>query len=65
VSSFIKAEKAAVSRFLIRHPKISRFIAHIPGVSKFLPLPAVATKPHVAPIYNSAARRPRRPTFRL
>lgn len=55
----------AVSRFLVRHPKLSRFIAHIPGASKFLPLPAVATVAHVAPIYNNRARKPRRPALRM
>ena len=63
--SFIKAEKAVVSQFLVRHPKLSRFLAHIPGASKFLPLPAVATVPHVAPVYNAHAQKPRRPTFRM
>ena len=39
-SRFLKA--AAVSRFLVRHPKLSRFIAaHVPAASRFLPLPAV------------------------
>jgi hypothetical protein len=48
---------AAVSRFLVRHPKISRFIAeHIPVLCPFLPMPAVATVPHVAPQYNVRAR---------
>src|SRR5205085_7293518 len=36
VSRFLQAEAAAVSRFLVRHPKLSRFVAHIPGASKFL-----------------------------
>lgn len=61
--SIIKAEKTAVSRFLVRHPKLSRFLAHLPAVSKFLPLPAVATVPHVAPVYNRRARKIRRPTL--
>jgi hypothetical protein len=65
VSRFIAAEAATVSRFLVRHPKLSRFIAHIPGASKFLPLPAVATVPHVAPVYNARARKLRGPTFRM
>jgi hypothetical protein len=65
VSSFIAAEAAVVSRFLVRHPKLSRFIAHIPGASKFLPLPVVATTPHVAPVYNAKARKPRGPMFRM
>jgi hypothetical protein len=64
VSRFIAAEAAAVSRFLVRHPKLSRFIAHIPGAS-FLPLPAVATVPHVAPVYNARARKLRGPTFKF
>jgi hypothetical protein len=62
-SRFIKAE--AFSRFLVRHPKLSRFIAHIPGASRFLSLPAVATVPHVAPVYNARARKARRPTLRM
>lgn len=62
-SRFIKAE--AFSRFLVRHPKLSRFIAHIPGVSRFLTLPAVATVPHVAPVYNARARKNPAPRFRL
>ena len=56
---------AAVSRFLVRHPKLSRFIAHIPGASKFLLLPKVATVAHVAPVYNEKALKPRAPTFRM
>ena len=55
---------AAVSRFLVRHPKLSRFIAeHVPGASRYLDLPAVATVPHVAPIYNAKAPKPRPPRF--
>lgn len=64
-ASFIRAEQAAVSRFLVRHPKLSRFLAHVPGASKFLPLPAVATVQHVAPVYNARARKVPRPSFRL
>jgi hypothetical protein len=70
--SIIKAEKAAVSRFLVRHPRLSRFLAHVPAASKFLPLPTVATVPpvrrslgeggHVAPVYNARARKIRPPT---
>jgi len=73
--SFIKAEATAVSRFirhslgdggfLVRHPKLSRFLAQIPGASKFLHLPAIATTPHVAPVYNARARKPRLPGFRM
>ena len=63
LASVAKAE-AAVSRFLVRHPKLSRFIAHIPGASKFLHLPAVATIVHIAPVYNARAKQ-RRPTFRM
>jgi hypothetical protein len=65
VSKFLKAEAAAVSRFLVRHPRFSRFLAHVPGASKLLPLPAVATVPHVAPIYNRRARKIRRPMLKL
>jgi len=76
VSRFIKAEAAAVSRFLVRHPKLSRFIAHIPGASRFLKLPAVGparrtlgeeggTKPCIAPVYNAKARPRRAPKFRF
>ena len=81
----VKKAEAAVSRFLVCHPKLSRFIAQIPGASKFLPPPvarsrlsaeasskvdgaagpAVATVPHVAPVYNSRALKPRGPQFRL
>ena len=51
---------AAVSRFLVRHPKISRFIAeHIPVLCPFLPMPTVATVSHVAPQYNFRARKSR------
>lgn len=57
VSKFIALE----TRFFMRHPKLSRFLAHIPGASKFLHLPAVATTPHVAPVYNARARRLKRP----
>ena len=74
VSRYIAAEDT-VSKFLVRHPKVSRFIAHIPGASKFLHLPvarslgvggpAVATVPHVAPVYNARARKPRHPSFRM
>jgi hypothetical protein len=70
VSRIIKAE-AAVSRFLVRHPKLSQFIAHIPGASKFLQSAspavdtAIAFTPHVAPLYNARARKPRPPTFRM
>lgn len=60
VSKFIALE----TRFFVRHPKLSRFLAHIPGASKFLHLPAVATTPHVAPVYNAHARKRRSPSFR-
>lgn len=67
----VKKAEATVSRFLVRHPKLSRFFAHIPGASKFLQsiapaiAPAVALSPHVAPVYNARARKPRPPTFRM
>jgi len=48
---------------MVRHPKLSRFIAHIPGGSKFLQVPAVATVPHVAPVYNARARKKPAPRF--
>jgi hypothetical protein len=54
-----------VSRFLVKHPKLSRFVAHIPGVSKFLALPAVLSVAAVAPVYNSRAHKPRHPTLRM
>ena len=54
-----------MSRFLVRHPRLSQFIAHIPGASKFLHLPAVAFTPHVAPVYNAHARKPRRPSLKM
>jgi hypothetical protein len=57
---------AAVSRFLVRHPKLSRFIAeHVPHASRYLDLPAVATVPHVTPVYNARAPKPRPPSFRF
>jgi hypothetical protein len=64
VSRYIAAE-GPVSKFLVRHPTLSRFIAHIPVASKSVPLPAVATVSHVAPVYNARARKPRAPTFRM
>ena len=64
-ASILQAEKAAVSRFLVRHPKVSRFLAHVPGVSRFLHLPAMAPVPHVAPVYNARARKQRRPMLKL
>jgi len=51
-----------VSRFLVKHPKLSSFIAHIPGVSKFLMLAKMFGAPRVAPVYNSRARKRRPPT---
>jgi hypothetical protein len=70
-SKFLKAPApkmslpAPVSRFLVRHPKLSRFIAHIPGVSRFMKLPAVATVAHIRPTYNTRARTAPRPKFGL
>jgi hypothetical protein len=61
----LKKAEAAVSRFIVRHPKLSRFVAHIPGASKFLRLPAVAAVPNVAPVYNARARKWPAPRFRL
>lgn len=60
----VRKAEAAVSRFLASHPKVSRFIARIPGASKFLPLPTIVTA-HVAPVYNTLARKQRGPTFRM
>ena len=61
-----RAVPAPISRFLVAHPKVSRFIARIPGVSRFFALPAVATVPHIKPLYNTRARRPRpRPRYGL
>jgi hypothetical protein len=58
------AKHPKVSRFIAAHPALSRFVSHIPGVSRFLTLP-IAAAPHIAPVYNTCARKPRRPTFRL
>jgi len=55
----------AVDPFLVRHPKLSRFMTHVPCVSRFYSLPAIATVQHVAPVYNSRARKPRRPTLKM
>lgn len=68
-----RAIPAPVSRFLVRHPKLSRFIGHIPGLSRFFTLPAIATvQPvlrslgvggHIKPVYNHRARKKLRPRF--
>ena len=51
---------AALTRFMVRHPKLSRFVAeHVPALCPFLSMPGVATAPHVAPEYNVRARKPR------
>jgi len=60
-SRFVKV--AAVSRFLVRHPKLSRFLVHIPGASRFLP--AVATVPHITPTFTRKARPRPRPRYGL
>jgi len=54
-----------ISRFLAEHPKASRFVfrvaSHIPVVSRFVPI-----CPHIAPVYNTRARKPQpRPKFGL
>jgi hypothetical protein len=50
-SRFLKV--AVVSRFLIRHPKVSRFItAHLPALCPFLPVPGAA------PVYTMPAPKP-------
>jgi hypothetical protein len=62
-----------MSRFLVRHPKVSRFIGAHPALSRFVSrisgvsrfLPAVATTPPVAPVYNARACKQRRPTLRM
>jgi hypothetical protein len=64
-SRFLIKVAAPVSRFVVAHPALSRFVSHIPGVSRFLTLPAAAAVPHIAPAYNSRARKQRRPTLSM
>ena len=64
-SRFLQVAAAPVSRFLVKHPKLSRFIAHIPGVTRFMNLLPEPTVEHIAPVYNTRARKLSRPTFRL
>jgi hypothetical protein len=64
VSRFL-AKHPKVSRFIAAHPALSRFVSHIPGVSRFMTLPPIPTAPHIAPVYNTCARKHRHPTFRL
>ena len=55
-SRFLKV--AVVSRFLVRHPKVSRFIiAHLPALCPFLPMPGAA------PEFHLNAPSPRPPAF--
>jgi hypothetical protein len=53
-----------ISRFVAEHPRASRFLfraaAHIPGLSRYVPI-----APPVAPVYNTRARKIRRPALRL
>jgi hypothetical protein len=59
-SRFLKVAQP-LSRFIAAHPALSRFVAHIPGASRFLVAAAAAAVPHVAPLYNSRARKHRQP----
>jgi hypothetical protein len=58
------ASHPGISRFIAEHPAASRFVfraaSHIPGLTRFIPI-----APHVAPVYNERARKPRRPTLRM
>jgi hypothetical protein len=64
-SRFLIKVAAPVSRFVVAHPALSRFVSHIPGVSRFLTWPAAADVPHIAPVYNTRARKNRRPMLRM
>jgi hypothetical protein len=64
VSRFL-VKHPKVSRFVAAHPALSRFIAHIPGVSRFVTAAPVPITPHIAPSYNSRARKQPRPTLRM
>jgi hypothetical protein len=63
-SRFLKVAQP-LSRFITAHPALSRFVSHIPGVSRFLIWPAATAVPHIAPLYNTRARKQRRPIFRI
>lgn len=67
-----------MSRFLARHHRINRIVRRVPIVSKFLAFfvpdelrldppklapEAQADTPHIAPVYNARARRPKGPTL--
>ncbi len=52
----------ALTRFMVRHPKLSRFVAeHVPALCPFLSMPDGSTVPHVAPEYDTRARKPKPP----
>ena len=63
-SRFLKVAQP-ISRFITAHPALSRFVSHIPGVSRFLTWPTAATVLHIAPIYNTRARKQRHPTLSM
>jgi hypothetical protein len=58
-SRFLIKVAKPVSRFVTANPALSRFVAHLPGASRFLTWPAAAAVPHIAPAYNSRARKQR------
>jgi hypothetical protein len=64
VSRFL-VQHPKVSRFIAAHPALSRFVAQLPGVSRFTVLPVVAPVEHIAPVYNTRARKPRRPSLKM
>ena len=65
---------APVSRFIARHSRLQRIVRRIPIMTKFMaffvpgelrldlpklePMPA-AVPPHIAPVYNARARKPK------
>lgn len=63
-SRFLKVAQP-LSRFITAHPALSRFVSHIPGVSRFLTWRTPADVQHIAPVYNTRARKQRQPTFRM
>jgi hypothetical protein len=64
-SRFLIKVAKPVSRFLTAHPALSRFVSHIPGASRFLTWPIAAAVPHIAPVYNTRARKQRHITLRM
>ena len=54
------APPQALTRFMVRHPKLSRFVAeHVPALCPFISMPGVATVSHVASEYNARAHKPK------